>query len=192
MLDGTQEDLPESKWNLNLIQNNDIYIDIIKDKNYGKEEIIDKVIIDNFKIEDEQKKGEIKIYRPDSQNLSFTNKEEYKIENEIEYKGSEKSDLNNLEIANQGGLIILRFVNQDLGNYKTDEDEIIHDGTLLGKIGLTNEDVQFKVSFDISIELNSGKKYKASVNIEMPIGNLIGEGTTNTQINGNDIVFKRY
>ena len=39
MLDGTQEDLPESKWNLNLIQNNDIYIDIIKDKNYGKEEI---------------------------------------------------------------------------------------------------------------------------------------------------------
>lgn len=192
MLDGIQEDLPESKWNLNLIQNNDIYIDIIKDKNYGKQEIIDKVIIDNFKIEDEPEKGEIKIYRPDSQNLSFTNKEEYKIENEIEYKGSEKSDLNNLEIANQGGLIILRFVNQDLGNYKTDEDEIIHDGTLLNKIGLTNEEIQFKVSFDISIELTSGKKYKANVNIEMPIGNLIGEGTTNTQINGNDIVFKRY
>lgn len=192
MLDGIQEDLPESKWNLNLIQNNDIYIDIIKDKNYGKQEIIDKVIIDNFKIEDEPEKGEIKIYRPDSQNLSFTNKEEYKIENEIQYKGDEKSDLNNLKIANQGGLIILRFVNQDLGNYKTDEDEIIHDGTLLNKIGLTNEEIQFKVSFDISIELTSGKKYKANVNIEMPIGNLIGEGTTNTQINGNDIVFKRY
>lgn len=192
MLDGIQEDLPEIKWNLNLIQNNDIYIDIIKDKNYGKQEIIDKVIIDNFKIEDEPKKGKIKIYRPDSQNLSFTNKEEYKVENEIQYNGAEKSDLNNLKIANQGGLIILRFVNQDLGNYKTDEDEIIHDGTLLNKIGLTNEDIQFKVSFDISIELTSGKKYKANVNIEMPIGNLIGEGTTNTQINGNDIVFKRY
>ena len=124
--------------------------------------------------------------------MSFTNKEEYKIENEIQYKGAEKSDLNNLKIANQGGLIILRFVNENLGNYKTDEEEIIHDGTLLNKIGLTNEDIQFKVSFDISIELTSGKKYKANVNIEMPIGNLIGEGTTNTQINGNDIVFKRY
>lgn len=189
---GIQQDSGDSKWNLNLIQNNDVYIDIIKNKNYGKEEIIDKVIIDNFKIEDEPQKGEIKIYRPDSESLSFTNKEEYKVEDEIEYKGAEKSNLNNLEIANQGGLIILRYVNENLGNYKTEEEEIIHDGTLLSKIGLTNEDIQFKVSFDISIELNSGKKYKANVNIEMPIGNLIGEGTTNKQINGSEIVFKRY
>lgn len=114
------------------------------------------------------------------------------MENEIEYKGSEKSDLNNLEIANQGGLIVLRYVNEDLGNYKTDEEEIIHDGTLLSKIGLTNEEIQFRVSFDIAIELNSGRKYKANANIEMPTGNLIGEGTTNKQINGNEIVFKRY
>lgn len=189
---GIQQDSGDSKWNLSLIQNNDVYIDIIKNKNYGKEEIIDKVIIDNFKIEDEPQKGKIKIYRPDSERLSFTNKEEYKIENEIQYKGAEKSDLNDLKIANQGGLIILRYVNEDLGNYKTDEEEIIHDGTLLSKIRLTNEDIQFKVSFDISIELNSGKKYKANVNIEMPIGNLIGEGTTNKQINGSEIVFKRY
>lgn len=192
MLGGIQQDSGENKWNLSLIQNNDIYIDIIKNKNYGKEEIINKIVIDNFKIEDEPKKGKIKIYRPDSESLSFTNKEEYKVENEIEYKGAEKSDLNNLEIANQGGLIILRYVNEDLGNYKTDEEEIIHDGTLLGKIGLTNEEIEFKVSFDISIELNSGKKYKANANIEMPTGNLIGEGTTNKQINGNEIVFKRY
>ena len=192
MLDGIGQDSEDSKWNLKLMQNNDVYIDIIKNKNYGKEEIIDKVIIDNFNIEDEPRKGEIQIYRPDSESLSFTNKEEYKVENEIQYKGAEKSDLNNLEIANQGGLIILRFVNENLGNYKTDEEEIIHDGTLLNKIGLTNEDIQFKVSFDISIELNSGKKYKANVNIEMPIGNLIGEGTTNKQINGSEIVFKRY
>lgn len=192
MLDGIQEDLPESKWNLNLIQNNDIYIDIIKDKNYGKEEIIDKVIINNFKIEDEPEKGEVKIYRPDSQNLGFVNKEEYIVENEIQYIGSKKSNLSNLEIANQGGLIILRYTNQNLGNYKTNDEEIIHDGTLLSKIGLTNEEIQFRVSFDISIELNSGKKYKANVNIEMPAGNLVGDGTTNSQIDGSEIVFKRY
>lgn len=192
MLVGIQQDSEESTWNLNLIQNNDVYIDIIKNKNYGKEEIIDKIIIDNFKIEDEPQKGEIKIYRPDSESLTFTNKEEYKVENEIEYKGSEKSDLNNLEIANQGGLIVLRYVNQNLGNYKTNDEEIIHDGTLLNKIKLTNEDIQFEVSFDISIELNSGRKYKANVKMNMPAGNLVGEGTTNSQIDGNEIVFKRY
>ncbi len=192
MLDGIGQDSEDSKWNLNLIQNNDVYIDIIKNKNYGKEEIIDKVIIDNFNIEDEPRKGEIQIYRPDSESLSFTNKEEYKVENEIQYKGAEKSDLNDLKIANQGGLIILRFVNENLGNYKTDEEEIIHDGTLLSKIGLTDEDIQFRVSFDISIELNSGKKYKANINVQMPTGNLIGDGTTNKQINGSEIIFKRY
>lgn len=189
---GNHENPQETRWNLNIIQNNDVYIDIIKNKNYGKEEIIEEIIIDNFKVEDEPQKGEISIYRPNSENLSFSNDEEYKVENKIEYKGSQKSDLNNLEIANQGGLIVLRYVNQNLGNYKTDEEEIIHDGTLLNKIGLTNQDIQFKVSFDISIELNSGRKYKANVNLQMPSGNLVEEGTTNSQIDGNEIVFKRY
>lgn len=49
---GIQNDNTETKWNLNLVQNNDIYIDIIKNKNYNQEEIIDKIIIDNIQIEE--------------------------------------------------------------------------------------------------------------------------------------------
>ena len=49
---GIQTDQTETKWNLNLVQNNDVYIDIIKNKNYKQEEIIDKVIIDNIQIEE--------------------------------------------------------------------------------------------------------------------------------------------
>ncbi len=65
-------------------------------------------------------------------------------------------------------------------------------GTLLSKIGITNEQIKFNVSFDISVELKSEKKYKANVTIEMPAGDLLQEGTTNRQINGKDIIFKRY
>lgn len=190
---GIQNDQSENKWDLNLVQNNDIYIDIIKNKNYKQEEIIDKIIIDNFQIENEPQKGTIKIYRPNSTSINFENREEYKIENKLEYIGDEASDLNNLKIANQGGLILLRYVNEELGNYTSNEDEEIkHDGTLLRKTGITNDEIKFTISFDISIELKSEKKYKANVTVEMPKGNLIQEGTTNYQINGSDIVFKRY
>ena len=118
-------------------------------------------------------------------------KEEYKIDNELIYIGSEASDIENLKIANQGGLVLLRYVNEDLGSYSSDEEEIRHDGTLLGKIGLSNEEIKFSISFDVWIELKSGKKYKTTQKLEMPIGNLIQEGTTNYQIDGNEIVYKR-
>jgi len=53
---GIQNDQPQNKWDLNLVQNNDVYIDIIKNKNYKKEEIIDKVIIDNIQIKEKSEK----------------------------------------------------------------------------------------------------------------------------------------
>ncbi len=125
----------------------------------------------------------------------YYNKEEYKIKNKIEYIGNEeKSDIKNLQISNQGGLILLRVVNEDIGSYVSNEDkEIIHDGTLIGKVGVTNEELNFTISFDLSIESKSEKKFKTRITLEMPKGNLIQEGTTNYQIFGTDeLVFKRY
>ena len=187
---GTEKEESTTKWNLKLLQSNDIYIDIIKNKNYSEEEIIDKIIIDNFKIERKPIQGNVNIYKPNTG--IFNNKEEYKIDNELVYVGDETSNIENLKIANQGGLILFRCVNENLGNYISDVDEEIkHDGTILGKIGLSNEEIKFSISFDIRVELKSGKKYKAEVEAKMPSGNLIEEGTTNNQKNENDIVFKR-
>lgn len=58
---GIQEDDKEN-WNLKLVQNNDIYIDILKNKNYTEKEIIDKVILDNFEMDQKPKKGKSVIY----------------------------------------------------------------------------------------------------------------------------------
>lgn len=129
------------------------------------------------------------------ENGVYYNQEEYKAKDKIEYIGNEeKSDIKNLQISNQGGLILLRAVNENLGEYVSNEDtEIRHDGTILEKVGLTDEDLKFTMSFDLSIELKSEKKFKTRITLEIPKGNLTQEGTTNYQISGTEeLVFKRY
>ena len=193
---GFQKEESENRWELDLVQNNDIYIDIVKNKNDTKQEIIDKIILCDFKIDQNPKKGEVVIYSPQSMEEGvYYNEQRYQITDKLEYIGNEeKSDIKNLQISNQGGLIFVRVVNQNLGQYISNEDtEIRHDGTLLAKAGITNEELVFNVSFDLAIELKSGKCYKAKIELEMPKGNLTQEGTVNTQISGKEkLVFKRY
>ncbi|MCI8621407.1 MAG: hypothetical protein HFJ50_06805 [Clostridia bacterium] len=45
----------ENTWNFDLVQNNDIYIYISKNKNYKETEIIKSVTLDNFKIDERTK-----------------------------------------------------------------------------------------------------------------------------------------
>lgn len=193
---GMQKENTEYHWDLDVIQNNDIYIDIVKNKNSEAQEIIDKIIFSDFEIESAPKKGKIVKYNPQSvDNGVYRNEEQYEISQKLEYIGSEeKSDIKNLQVSNQGGLVFLRIINQNLGNYSASEtEEIRHDGTLLEKIGITDDEIFFSISFDLSIELKSEKKYKARVTLEMPRGNLTKEGTTNYQIFGTEeLVFKRY
>lgn len=191
---GVQNDKSEYKWDLQMVQNNDIYIDITKNKNYYQTEIIDKIVLNNFKIDQEPIKGEIKLYRPnDKENGVYINAKEFQIQDSLEYIGSENSNIKNLEIANQGGLILLRYVNENLGQYVSNEgEEIRHDGTLLSKIGITDEQIKFNVSFDIAILLKSEITYKATVKLELPVGNVVQEGTSSYEKKDvRDVVFKR-
>ena len=62
---GTQKTETDKRWDMQIFQNNDIYIDIIKNKNYTQEEIIDKIIVNNFVVETQPQKGELKKYKLD-------------------------------------------------------------------------------------------------------------------------------
>lgn len=191
---GEQKENTQNKWELQLMQNNDIYINITRNKNYSQTEIIDKIVLDNFSINEQPQKGTIKIYRPNNvENGVYTNSEEYLVNDKLEYIGSEKSNIKNLEIANQGGLILLRYVNEGLGEYISNEDaEIKHDGTLLQKIGINSDELKYKVSFDISIVLKSEKTYKANIELEMPAGDITTAGTSSCEkTDFKDVVFKR-
>ena len=94
-------------------------------------------------------------------------------------------------MANQGGIIAFRCSNNNVTKYKSDEEEINH-SELLKKANIDNESLKIKLSFNLTIKLESGKEYQAEVNIELPTGNVVENGNTSTEITDlKDIVFKR-
>lgn len=166
--EGIDKDGGNTTWNFDLAQNNDIYLYISKNKNYKETEIIKNIKLDNFKIE-KPNKGQIVIYRPsEAEDKIYEYKEEYIINNEIIYSGSEFTNAKKLEIANQGGIIFLRFCNNELGEFSSSEETVSHDGTILAKAGLNYEDIICKVSFDITIELVSGTKFIGNMKLDLP------------------------
>lgn len=182
------------EWNLSIYQNNDIYLYIDKDEEYNNGEILTKVLIDNIQIEKNPQKGTIRPYMPNSsEGRLYDYSDEYLVNNSLEYTGAAKSNPKTLEIGSQGGTAYIRFSNTKIGNYTSNKDkEIVHNGTLLNKIGATNEEIKFNVSFDLTIQTDKNK-YKTSIsNIEMPSGNLIEEGTTQFEkTDMSDLIFKR-
>jgi len=73
-----------------------------------------------------------------------------------------------------------------------EQGEVRHDGTILKKININSEELKAKISFDITIKLSSGNKYKANIKLEFPTDNLINDGTEAFEkTDMNDIIFKR-
>lgn len=182
-----------NKWNLQVNQNNDIYLYIKKNDDYKDTEIIESVKLDNFNIEQNSKIGEIKLLKPDSniETVIFKNTEENEV-NSIEYIGDMDSSIKDLKISNQGGLVVFRYAINNIGNYISNDDEEINHSELLKKLSVNNDDLKFKVSFDVYITLNSGKIYKSNIDLELPVNDVVNQGTQSTEYTDLEkIVFKR-
>lgn len=189
--EGIDKEAVDTKWAFDIYQSNDIFLYIDKNDNYGKTEIIKSVTLNNIQIES-NKKDNIKIYKPDSEQekLIFKNSEN-NIVDSLEYTGDLESDLKNMKISNQGGIIAFRCSLDNLAEYKSDDEEINHQ-ELLKKAGLTNEDLKTELTFDLNLNLQSGKEYKTTINLELPIGNVVEEGTTSQEITDlSKFIFKR-
>lgn len=184
----------KSKWNFNIYQNNDLYLYIDKNNDYkGNDTYIEKVRIENIQITKGPSVGEIKAYMPNStEGRLYSYDRTYIVEEKLEYKGASKSNSKTLEIGSQGGSALIRFSNTNLGVYSSDDDkEIVHDGTLLNKLALTQGDITFTVSFDLIIGVKNCD-YRANIELELPYGNILENGTESTEkIDMSDVIFKR-
>ena len=192
-VEGTDAEDEQNKWNLAVNQNNDIYLYIKKNSDYKYTETISSVVLDNFKINQEPKVGKIKLLKPDANidSVIFKNSSENEVDR-IEYKGDIDSSIKEMKISNQGGLVVFRYAIEDIGNYTSNDDEQINHNDLLKKLAINNDDIKFSVSFDIIVNLDSKKSYKASMNLDLPTGNVVDNGmqsTENTDLK--DIIFKR-
>ena len=191
-VEGIENQGTPEKWNLNVNQNNDIYIYIEKNSNYRKTEIIEEVQIKNIITNKQNEKGKLNLYKPvlDEKRM-FINSPENEI-TEITYKGDLKTNIQEQKISNQGGKIAFRYGINNISQYISETDEQIDHSQLLKLTNLTQEDLKTNITFDIIIKLTSGKKYQATINLDVPADEIIEKGTVGKEITElEDIVFKR-
>lgn len=176
-----------------LIAKNNIYFYIDKNPKYNKEEIITKILFDNFVITKTNEKGEVKIYKPSKNDNIYEYSEQYEIKDSLEYNGADVTNTETIEIGNQGGLIGLSIAIRNLGEYTpTKNEKLISDGTLLNKGNVTLEDTQIKASFDITIQTESGNKFKSNIILDLPTGNILQDGVNAIEkTDATQFIFKR-
>lgn len=190
--EGKENEDTENRWNLTINQNNDIYIYIDKNDDYSKTEIINNIKLDNFNIQKESTLGTVSMYRPDVEGTSmFNNTEQNKI-NELIYQGDLESNIKNLQISNQGGLVVFRCANENIGKFISNEGDEIDYSDLLKTIEISKEDLNIELSFDITINLVNNKAYKATISLNMPADDIINNNTASIELTDlNNIIFKR-
>ena len=125
-------------------------------------------------------------------NLYTYSQEDY-FSKDLTYIGSSIDDMKSLEVSNEGGVLGFRLSLTDLGNFiSNDAEQITYDGSLLSGLGINNEEIKFNVSFDIIITTSENVNFKGTINLDLPIGNIIENGTENKEISDfENIVFKR-
>ena len=192
-VNGQDVESSEAKWDINVIQNNDVYIYIEKNDEYKKQETIKSVKLENITIAEKPEIGEIKIYKPISNDtVLFENKDE-NVVNELEYKGTKSTDAKKLQISNQGGVLIFRCANNNIGTYTSNDDAEINYNNLISKLNISENSLISKIKFNITITLNSGKVFRADdVEIQVPNDGIANNGTVGHEYtNLQSIVFKR-
>jgi hypothetical protein len=190
--DAVNNEDTENQWNLTISQNNDVYIEILKNGNYGKTEIIDNIILDNFSIDKKTETGTQLLYKPSSdKTVIFKNSDENKVE-DITFLGDLESNLKELKISNQGGMLAFRITNENVSTYISNEETEVNYSNLLKNTGVNLEDLQSSVTFDLTINLTSGKSYKANIALDIPVDDVVEQGTTSQEITDtSNIIFKR-
>lgn len=192
-VNGQDVENPEAKWDINVIQNNDIYVYIEKNNEYKKQEIIKSVKLDNITIAEQPKVGEIKIYKPSSSDIAlFENIDENAV-TELEFNGAKSTDAKKMEISNQGGVLSFRCANNNIGRYTSNDDGEISYNNLISKLNMEESSLISKIKFNVTITLNSGKVFRAdNIELQVPNEGIAKDGTVGHEYTDMEsVIFKR-
>lgn len=182
----------EAGYTASILQNNDIKIAIEKNENYKKEAKIRQITINNIQITDNS--NSIKVYRPSTGEELYDYLEQNIVKDELKYAGGTETNIkaDNLQVSNQGGILEFSVIQNNIGEMQyTENEQTAIDGTLLNKIGKTNEEIKFKLTFDMIIEIESGIKFKTTITTELPKGNIVENGVEIYEQTDFKAVFKR-
>lgn len=185
----------ENTWDVELAQNNDIYIYIKENENYKKDETIKSVTLEKTSMGRENKIGTLSILLPTSNDIktAYANSEVNYLNKTIEYTGNSIDNMEKQDICQKGGVVAFRIANSNIGEFVSNEGtELRYDGTLLQKANINEQDLKLEMDMDLIIETTSGKKYKTTITLELPPEDFGGNGVINKTITDfSDVVFKR-
>ena len=151
------------------------------------------VKIDSMNVNTAPTVGQTNFYKPDvtDVNLFFKDSAENVI-NSLEYAGDVESDIKNLKISNQGGIVAFRYSINNVAEYTSNDDEQIEHKDLLNKAGVDYNNLKSNISFDLTINLESGKVFKSNINLDLPLDNVVQEGVVSKEITDvEQFIFKR-
>ena len=188
--ENTQTD--ENKWNINIYQNNDIYLEIARNTEYKSNETLKSVRTENIQVTSNEKYT-TKVYMPD---IDSTEMFEYVQANEatkeINYAIDATQNIKERKITTEGGILALSVCTPELGTYHGNDEKMTYDGTLLNRIGITKEDITANLKFNLIIETESSKKYKAEINLILPEEDITQTGIQKIEkAKLDNIIFKR-
>ena len=190
---GTDKTVEGMRWAFDVNETNDIYLYIDKNEGNNQEELIKSVKIDSMNVNTAPTVGQTNFYKPDitDVNLFFKDSAENVI-NSLEYAGDVESDIKNLKISNQGGIVAFRYSINNVAEYTSNDDEQIEHKDLLNKAGVYYNNLKSNISFDLTINLESGKVFKSNINLDLPLDNVVQEGVVSKEITDvEQFIFKR-
>lgn len=189
---GKNEITEESKWNVMVSQNTDVYIEVERNSEYKSNENISSIKIQNMQIA-ALGKYTPKAYIPSKNGDNiFEYIEENLAPEVIEYNVENVKDVKKMAITSESGIIAISFAINNIGAYVGNDDKMVYDGTLLRKLGITNDDISCEVKFNLIIETESNKRYQTEIKLNIPGGDLTEEGIIkikDTELE--EVVFKR-
>ena len=190
---GTDKTVEGMRWAFDVNETNDIYLYIDKNAGNNQEELIKSVKIDSINVNTAPTVGQTNFYKPDitDVNLFFKDSAENVI-NSLDYAGDVESDIKNLKISNQGGIVAFRYSINNVAEYTSNDDEQIEHKDLLNKAGVDYNNLKSNISFDLTINLESGKVFKSNINLDLPLDNVVQEGVVSKEITDvEQFIFKR-
>lgn len=191
----TQNRQSENLWDINIIQNNDVYMYISKNANVDSEEKIESIKFDNIIVRKKTDLGKVKILLPTNNNIktNYINSVEDYFSKGFEYRGSTIDNMEKQEISQDGGMIAFRISNQEIGEYIANEgDQIQYNKTLLEKAGIDEKNLEFTIELDVTIQLDENEKYKGTIKFDLPVDSFEQRGIIDKEITDfSDVIFKR-
>ena len=180
------------KWNINIYQNTDIYLEIARNTEHKSNEVLKSVKIEDIQITSNEKYTP-QAYIPAGEGTEMFNyTDESKITNQIEYTIENTQNIKERKLTTEGGILALSICIPEIGTYQGNDDKITYDGTLLNKIGITKEQINTNLKFNLIIETESNKTYKAEIDLNIPQEDITQTGINKVEnIDLTDIVFKR-